>query len=161
MNRPDLPLSQEERDKLSKDALLDYDLRHVRRDPRVSEKTLRNLVTAKVRRERDDRRIARQAEEAGTTSTAIRQAEAEQRAERRRRQQGEDLAAARRAVELHTPPPPTSYAQQSIPGLIAEWRAAEDRGEKPSQRSVAATCLVNRESVSNWIKAGWLKLPPD
>ena len=95
-------LTPDERDALSEDELVDYDLHHVKRDPRVSEDTLRKMIRAHVRRERaqkkQDAADLRLAKQAKTTVVAIRRARAEHEAEEAAAREQERLAAARAAV---------------------------------------------------------------
>jgi DNA primase len=100
-------LTPDERDALTEDELVEFDLQHVERDPRLSEAALRQHLRARVHRERSERAQDRadrdMAEKAGTTMEALHVARAE-RAERERQEDRQrDLDRARDAINIAAP----------------------------------------------------------
>ena len=95
-------LTPDERDALSEDELVEHELRYVKRDPRVSEETLREMIRRRILSERAEKKQdaadLRLAKRARTTVEAIRRARAEHDVEEAATRDKERLAAARAAV---------------------------------------------------------------
>ena len=152
-------LTPEERDALSEDELVEYDLRHVRRGLGVSEDAQRRLVREHVRRERrqkaEETRVTRLAKRARTTNEAIRRAEAEQAAQDAARQDEERMAAARAAVG-------GSGVERRKPGrraweagpFHAAYREARDRagGKAATDKEIADAWPMRLENFQRLVR---------
>lgn len=57
-------------------------------------------------------------------------------------------------------PQPTKYALEKIPEIESAYRVMRRSSNRVSKESVATRVGIDRETITDWVKSGWMTWPP-
>lgn len=136
----------------------------VRRGPSVKQawhdavvKGRLNRIAKQEAQDAEDRRVA---EATGTTIYVVRQQRAAIAATEAAHKRSLEAEAVRR--HLRGGDPPTKYAIQMIPKIRTAYEALirDNKRRAPSISATARRAVIDRDTISDWVRRGWMRWPP-